>query len=262
MMYAITKNTHTAVYLLSVFILSCGMSGICLAADWEVSDPPTGEDYETATPVYQEDESWYAGWGLRALSCVGTKGVYGLSAAGYADPGIAGWYNEDTGTDTSDGYRKRTLKYIGCGTPGTTSVTWEVDGSVQITGHFCADNQMTWPDPDGDCYFYGWAKEIVSGLGSGQCETLGTFSAEEGDDTIAVGAGKVNVRFPIDFENDEGDLNGDDTVSVGTTVPNAGDGDFIKLRGTVTGRAKSHDGAQEASGYVQTKCQTFSLTLN
>ena len=130
---------------------------------------------------------------------------------------------------------------------------------MQIVGSFDADNQMTFPWPDGECYFYGYGEELLSHLASGTAETTGLFTAEEGDDTISVG-GAVNVSLPIDFSGDEGDLNGDDAVSHGGTKPNAVENDAIKFRGIVVIRAQVDAGAWESTGTVETKLHTFSMT--
>lgn len=224
---------------------------------WTVTD--SGNDFAKAGSDYNYYEQWGYGWCSEQVTSTGSDGIYSLRCYVYCDPSTLGWIPPDTGTRSSDGWRKKTLNKEECDDDDTCSVTFEIDGSVTITGYLCADNQVAMPY--GNTYFYGWGKEILSGLANGSAETKASFSGEEGDDQLSIGAGPVNVTAPVDFDSDEAYINGNDTVSSGDTVTGE-DQDFIKLRGTVYSRARTWDGGEQADGTTKTLLQTFTLTVN
>jgi hypothetical protein len=217
---------------------------------------PSQDDYELSAELDIEETDCYGSWGHRVRLAGGAGGVYCVTAAAFSDPDDPiSWFNEHVPMATSWGWRTKMLMNA----TEPVDLCWQIDGAVQITGRFVADNGLI--APLGDCYAYGWAKEILSGLANKEAETKGSFSAEESNSNIGVEVGSLKVSLPIPFSSDEGDLNGDDICSAYGTKVDAYNSDCISLTGKVTTEARSHDGAYQALITVRTQLAKFELAI-
>lgn len=217
----------------------------------------TGGNYHVINTYFRD--GYDGGSYTRALYYGGTDGIYSASAVALVDgdycPATTG--SIDSGLDYCHGWRALTsYRYPPEQIP--YGLTWRIDATVQLTGRLCGDNQCYLP-PWGDCYTYGNAKTIASGLANSTAETRGTFTAEEGNTYVTVDATYLKVILPIEFGNDEATLNGDDLIHDWGMQPNCPSSMGISLAGKTTVQAKSNDAAEEASLNAYTRLQRWEL---
>lgn len=228
---------------------------------------PSGTDSATFTNVNTSGNDMprsIASWS-KTLTWSGSNGVYTTVAEAANESGVDTWltwyyYQPDTGSGTVDGWRQLTLQITGsC----TKSVSWAVDIHVNMDGTLNAKYEGL--GRLGDAEAYGWAKQIVTGLGTATAETKGSpFHLEEeigGDGEVTV-ASAIKVPVPIYASSDIATITGDDADSTSGTKPNAVNGDSIRVRGVVVTRALVWDGGQLANLTCKTLLPTFSLTEN
>jgi hypothetical protein len=173
-----------------------------------------------------------------------------------------GFYQANTGMEDwqSEGQRIITLKRDATDCGGATRVTYNIAGSVSLTGHLNANNQRPFPNGDTEHQCHGFVN--LNGLASSGKEgsVVGPFTLVEGSETVTLGTSALNVAIPIPVD-DQCDISGTDTVNAMNTVT-VGDGAAIGWFGVANSYSKAHDGAEEASGMISLTRSQFSLTIN
>lgn len=223
-----------------------------------------GGNDELATGLYNMSTCSVCGaWGCSARFVGGSNGTYIHIASGtpcgfvwLLHYGAEHGKNTSIAEATSSGWREKRVTATSCG----ERIEWTVRMRVKLEGTFdCRNNH---PLPYGDCAAYGWAEVELSGKASGRAETKGVLTASEGDATIGVGAGPVNLSAPFSLIDSAGPFSGNDLVisASGESEPADVD-DRIVLSGSVVSRASTGDAAVKSEVTVRIIEDNFDLVF-
>lgn len=225
---------------------------------------PDGGNNDLASGYYDSDVCFCSAWYSDTRIATGANGVYAHYAGAITGGmvlllhyGADHGYNVTVPNATSAGWREeRVTATDGCG----EYIEWTVQMRITLGGSFNCENN--YPIYGGDCQAYGWAKVVLSGKASGNAEVKGTLTAEEGDETITVGAGPINISAPFSLDDSAGPFDGDDIVASASGASEPADvNDRIYLTGSVASRASTSDAAKKSEITVQIIEDNFDLSF-